>query len=120
FSFRTDCFESIEVRERRITFGGEREVEGSLGQEELPFGETDPVKGIGCRKDYLQRCGVGKPNIFRGKHKQPAENVVRVLTSFNHPGHPEKSGIWVASPDALDERAYCVEVVVAVLVVENC
>ena len=73
------------------------EVEGRVGQEELPLGHSNTVKGL-CAGDHnSKRIGVCHSNILGGLDHKAPEDELGILAPSYHPGHPVEGSIGVAS-----------------------
>ncbi len=60
-----------------------------------------------------QARGIGHPDVLRRRDHQAAGDEAGVLAGLEHARHPVERGVGVAAPDALDEGADHVVVLVA-------
>ena len=75
------------------------------------------MHGLLCRHGQGQRLGIGEADILGGKPHEPARNVERIVTAFQHAGEPVERGIGIGTTEGLVERGDGVVVGFATLVV---
>ena len=63
--------------------------------------------------------GVGLSDVLAGRDQHAPQGEARVLSRVDHAGQPVEGGVGIRAPQALDEGARRVVVVISVLVVED-
>ena len=119
FALLLDRPEGVEEGHGGVALGSGRQVQRRLCQGEAAFRQTDPVEGLGGGDDQRQGPRVGEADVLAGEDDHAAEDEPRILPGVDHAGHPVQGGVRIRAPHRLDEGADRVEVVVALLVVEN-
>jgi len=106
------CGRRVECEEHPVRLRGGGEVDRRLGEVEARLGEADELHGARGRLGDEQRHGVGHPDVLRRSDHQPPGDESGVLPGRKQMGEPVQGGVHVGAPDALDERAGHVVVVV--------
>ena len=83
------------------------------------FGQAHLLERAGAGGHHLDGVGVGHAHILAGKDQHAPEDEARRLAGIDHLRHPVDGRIRVAAAQALDKGADGVEVVVALLVIED-
>ena len=96
-----------------VRLGGGRQVDDRLGQVEAGLGQADELDGTRRCVGHDQRHGVGHADVLAGQDDEAADDEAGVLPRFEHSGQPVEAGVRIGAPDALDEGADDVVVLVA-------
>ena len=88
-------------------------MDHALGQVQPGLGEADEFHRPGCRVGHHKARRVGHPNVLAGQNDEATGDEPGVLAGFEHAGQPVEPGVGVGSPDALDEGADHIVVIVA-------
>ena len=88
------------------------EVHDGLGQVEARLGQADELDGPRRGVGDDERQGIAHADVLAGEDHQPSGNEASVLPRLQHPRQPVQACVGVGAPDALDEGADDVVVVV--------
>jgi hypothetical protein len=88
-------------------------VDHGVGQVELGLGQADELDGPGGGVGDEQAGGVGHADVLGGEDHEAPGDEAGVLPRLEHAGQPVEPGVGVRAPDALDEGADHVVVLVA-------
>ena len=102
---------------RSVALGAGGQIHGALRQHDARFWPTDPLHRREGVVGQHQRRGVGVANVFGSRNQEATCDELGVLSAFHHACQIIHGGIGVAGPNALDERAHHVVVLLAPLVV---
>ena len=116
--FLHDC-QRVEEGHSRVALGRGGQVQGGVGQRKAPLGQADAVEGFSRGDDDLEGALVGEADVLAGEDEHAAEEKARIFASVHHPRQPVEGGVWIRAAHGLDKGADGVEVVVALLVVEQ-
>ena len=90
-----------------------------MGEGDPGLGQPDELDGLLGGDRQRQGQWIGKADILAGEDHQPACDKAQLLTRMEHLGQPVEGGVGVATPEALDEGADRVVVIVARTVVDD-
>ena len=115
---RTSAWARPRATVTRFDLGARARWIDRLGQVELGLGEPDELDGPGRGVGHHEGQGIGQPDVLAGQDDQAPGDEAGVLARLEHAGQPVQAGVGVRPPDALDEGADLVVVVVGALVEE--
>ena len=114
-----DFFEGAKIGLGGVAFGGERQVDGGLGQVVLGLGEANPGKGLGGGDRLDQGLGVGEADILRGQYQQAPDDEFGVLAGVEHAGQPIEGGVDIGTPHAFDEGGNGIVMGISVTIIQH-
>ena len=88
-------------------------MDHGLGQVELRLGQAHVLDGVAGGDGHDEAPRVGHADVLAGQDDEAPGDEAGVLARLEHAGQPVEAGVGVAAPDALDERADHVVVLVA-------
>src|SRR5450759_410443 len=103
----------------RVALGGSGEIADRLGECQVALGHADEVARLHGGHTEGKRPRVGVAHVLGRETDQPADYVERVLAGLEHPPQPVEAAVGVRIAQGLVERADKVEVLLALLVVED-
>ena len=102
-----------------VALGGQRDVDGRLGQGQLALRRPHKFVSVLGRDRDDQRLRVGQPDVLRGGPHDPPGDVEWVLPGREQPGEPVERRVGLGVAQRLVEGRDQVEVLLAGLVVEG-
>ena len=78
-----------------VALGSSGQIDRGLRERRVAFGHADEVRRVLRRDGDRQRLWIGVADVFGRESNEPAGDVERILSGFEHAGYPVHGGIRV-------------------------